>query len=206
MTIRRTLSGKTSYVADYLQAKLLMVLCCSRTEVNVFEDEPIGFPLVYLLALDPDWEENGRVSYEIIGGNEAKKFEVESRSGAVTLVQRLDREDSRKYRLDVRAFDHGNPQLSASQSLLINVEDINDNSPRFEQSVYRVNITENVPIGTFVAQLKAYDSDGGKLKLTLVLPHSDFKVVFQATTKSSCMFYQTELLTINLSWMRSEAY
>lgn len=78
------------------------------------------------------------------------------------MVQRLDREDSRLFTLTISAEDHGNPSLSSTQTLKVHLLDINDNSPRFEQSIYKSNVTENLPAGTTVVQLKALDSDRGR--------------------------------------------
>lgn len=85
------------------------------------------------------------------------------------MAQRLDREDSRLFTLTVVAEDHGNPSLASFQNLKIHVLDINDNAPRFEKSIYRANVTENLPSGTSVVQLKAMDTDRGMYTVTYIL-------------------------------------
>ena len=43
----------------------------SQTEVALMEDEPIGYPVIHVIATDRDSHQNGNVSYVIETGNEA---------------------------------------------------------------------------------------------------------------------------------------
>ena len=47
----------------------------------MFEDEPIGYPIIQVVASDADSGENGRVVYSITAGNQARHFELDSDSG-----------------------------------------------------------------------------------------------------------------------------
>ncbi|CAO2593809.1 Protocadherin gamma-B7 [Lemmus lemmus] len=73
----------------------------------------------------------------------------------------LDREQQNFYRLVLTALDGGNPPLSGTTELRIQVTDANDNPPVFNQEVYRVRLPENVPPGTTVLQVTATDKDEG---------------------------------------------
>lgn len=44
--------------------------------------------------------------------------------------------------------------LSASTSVLIFIEDVNDNIPVFDEESYEVTLSENVTVGTRVVQVK----------------------------------------------------
>ena len=57
------------------------------------------------------------------------------------------------YVLTVRAQDHGEPPLSNTAYVQINVTDVNDSPPIFYQSVYSAKIREDVPVGTKVIQV-----------------------------------------------------
>uniref|UniRef100_A0A8C5ZGV1 Protocadherin beta 13 n=1 Tax=Marmota marmota marmota TaxID=9994 RepID=A0A8C5ZGV1_MARMA len=46
-------------------------------------------------------------------------------------------------------------------SVLIEVVDINDNAPEFQQPIYKVQIPENSPVGSLVVTVSATDLDGG---------------------------------------------
>ncbi len=76
-------------------------------------------------------------------------------SGALSLVKRLDRNSPRQFELSILASDHGRPSLTAEQVLNVFVENVNSNAPRFLHSVYRANVSENSPPGSFVAQVQA---------------------------------------------------
>lgn len=87
-----------------------------------------------------------------------------SDSGALLLSKPLKREDgAHEYHLTIVAEDHGVPHRSTTQILTLQVLDVDDYTLRFEQSVYRANVTENGPAGVVVAQLRAHNPDGGTI-------------------------------------------
>ena len=45
--------------------------------------------------------------------------------------------------------------------VVVNIMDINDNTPEFESNPYKVSIAENADIGSKVVQVIAHDSDTG---------------------------------------------
>jgi len=55
----------------------------------------------------------------------------------------IDREQSPIIRLLLVCRDTGQPALQSVHPMIIVVDDINDNAPRFTQSVYNVSIVEN---------------------------------------------------------------
>ena len=77
----------------------------------------------------------------------------------------LDREETSQHNLTVVAMDHGSPRRSATQLLLVQVLDVNDEAPAFEGSSYEARVAENLPAGTPVLQLHATDWDLGKQEL-----------------------------------------
>ncbi|RXM95713.1 Protocadherin alpha-6 [Acipenser ruthenus] len=116
-------------------------------------------------ACDPDVGVNSLRFYQL-SKNEHFDLNVEDRSEdnkiAVLILQKpLDRESSPEHNLLLTAFDGGNPPRSDSINITVSVVDINDNPPVFDQQVYKVNLQENVPIGTFVITVKASDLDDG---------------------------------------------
>lgn len=55
----------------------------------------------------------------------------------------------------------GNPVLTGTGTVVVLVEDVNDHTPEFSQSHYRVDIVENGPIGLPVIKVSAFDNDAG---------------------------------------------
>ena len=60
----------------------------------------------------------------------------------------LDHEVTREYLITILATDKGEPPLSNTAVLAINVTDVNDNPPKFSQSGYTVYVQEDVKTST----------------------------------------------------------
>ncbi|XP_038131614.1 protocadherin gamma-A5-like isoform X30 [Cyprinodon tularosa] len=79
----------------------------------------------------------------------------------MVLQKPLDREKQQQINLVLTATDGGVPQMSGTMLIVITVLDANDNSPVFTQQIYKATVTENSPIATVVATVKATDADEG---------------------------------------------
>ncbi|MBN3303979.1 protocadherin-7b isoform X1 [Amia ocellicauda] len=88
----------------------------------------------------------------------------------------LDREQRDSYELTLRVRDGGDPPRSSQSILRVLISDVNDNSPRFEKSVYEADLAENSSPGTPILQLKATDLDVGV--------NGQIEYVFGAATES----------------------
>ncbi|XP_053560048.1 LOW QUALITY PROTEIN: protocadherin-7 [Bombina bombina] len=88
----------------------------------------------------------------------------------------LDREQRDSYELTLRVRDGGDPPRSSQSILRVLITDVNDNSPRFEKSVYEADLAENSAPGTPILQLKATDYDVGV--------NGQIEYVFGAATES----------------------
>ena len=85
------------------------------------EDDPIGTPVVSILAQDKDSGSLGSVTYSITAGNEANRFAINTANGDVTLARSLDFETTKNYVLTVTASDGGSPPLTDSIDINITV-------------------------------------------------------------------------------------
>lgn len=63
------------------------------------------------------------------------------------------------YNLTVRAVDGGDRFCQAS--VVITVDDVNDNAPKFTSDPHHVSFFQNTQPGTYVARLEAFDADIG---------------------------------------------
>ncbi|XP_056328618.1 protocadherin Fat 1 [Danio aesculapii] len=122
------------------------------------EDVLIGKHILQVSAADADIQSNAEITYQLSGSG-AESFTIDSETGAVRTLATLDREVTDVYNLTVRAVDKDNHFCQAS--LLITVEDVNDNSPKFTSDPHRVSIYQNTQPGTYVARLEAFDADNG---------------------------------------------
>uniref|UniRef100_A0A2I3HFW5 Protocadherin Fat 4 n=1 Tax=Nomascus leucogenys TaxID=61853 RepID=A0A2I3HFW5_NOMLE len=140
---------------------------------SVDENAQVGTVVALLTVTDADSPAaNGNISVQILGGNEQRHFEVQSSKvpnlSLIKVASALDRERIPSYNLTVSVSDnYGAPPGAAVQarssvaSLVIFVNDINDHPPVFSQQVYRVNLSEEAPPGSYVSGISATDGDSG---------------------------------------------
>ncbi|XP_074912797.1 protocadherin gamma-B5-like [Buteo buteo] len=125
------------------------------------EDAPAGTVVALLNVNDPDSGENGQVSCELSG--EAPLSVVASSGGSYKVVtaSALDREQAAEHRVAVVARDRGSPALSSRAALVLEVSDVNDNAPVFEEAAYSAYVAENNAAGAPVLRVRARDADAG---------------------------------------------
>ena len=56
-------------------------------------------------------------------------------------------------------MSQGSPSLTSTVEFLVNVNNVNDNPPSFDQSVYRLPIPELSPVGSEVGGVRALRDD-----------------------------------------------
>ncbi|NXE71882.1 PCDB4 protein, partial [Calcarius ornatus] len=76
-------------------------------------------------------------------------------------VSALDREETPRHILSVTAADAGSPPLSSTQTFTVDISDVNDNAPVFNQSSYTMYVRENNVATVFVGAVSAADADVG---------------------------------------------
>nr|XP_020469983.1 protocadherin-23 isoform X2 [Monopterus albus] len=131
----------------------------SADTVQVMEDAEVGSLLHHFVAIDGDQGENGVVSYVIIAGNKKRLFTLEEKTGLLFLSAPLDYETKRYHHLTVHVVDHGHPSLSSTQTLTVEVGDVNDQPPVFTQNIYNASVPENRDPGEPVVRVCATDKD-----------------------------------------------
>jgi protocadherin Fat 1/2/3 len=89
-------------------------------EAALPEDAAVGTILTKVHATDRDLRENRRISYGLLDSAEGQ-FEVDGRTGLVSLARALDREERDSYNITLRALDSGRPRNTALVSLLVRV-------------------------------------------------------------------------------------
>lgn len=124
--------------------------------ISIAEDTPVSTTILVIEASDADVGENARITYQM---DDVPEFRIDAHSGAIVTTKSLDREKTAGYTIVVTAQDNGVPPLADITNVEIEIGDVNDNAPEFKQSVYTTAITEDVPIGTSVIQISAFDRD-----------------------------------------------
>ncbi|KAM9289531.1 LOW QUALITY PROTEIN: uncharacterized protein RDI95_005101 [Morus bassanus] len=76
-------------------------------------------------------------------------------------VSTLDREETARYILTVTAADAGSPPLTTTQTFTVDISDVNDNAPVFNQTSYTMFVRENNVPAVLVGAVSATDADVG---------------------------------------------
>ena len=121
--------------------------------VSINEEEGVGFVVVDIDATDADGD---ALTYEITGPA-GTSFSIDSSTGVITTSRNFDFEmgDS-SFMIMVKVSD-GSLEDTAPVSITIN--NINDNDPVFNPSVYNLTISENMPVGSNIVTVMATDID-----------------------------------------------
>lgn len=137
----------------------------------VSENATTGTSVFQVQAVDPDsaLSSNAQVAYKFLDkhsvAGEELEFEIDPASGLISTTTVLDREKRDNYTLVVVAYDMGVPPQEAHQVLRVVVLDVDDNDPEFERSrnseAVVMNIKEEIPLGTIIGKVKAFDKDMG---------------------------------------------
>ncbi|XP_043970025.1 protocadherin Fat 4 isoform X2 [Gambusia affinis] len=135
------------------------VFASSSVSGSVPEDTEVGSNITEVVATDKDSGFNKEIRYSLRGGE--GRFFIDPVSGMVSLVGALDRETTAAYELLVVAEDQGRPARSATATLALQVTDINDNTPKFSQPEYQLEVSETEAVGTSLLTLSAEDPDEG---------------------------------------------
>ncbi|XP_031713907.1 cadherin-related family member 2 [Anarrhichthys ocellatus] len=106
---------------------------------------------------------NSQIVFGIVPSKYSDNFTIDSDTGVLTNMVELDREAldpklNGMIELNVTATDKGTPPLSTMVTVIIIVEDVNDNTPQFKASSYKFSVKEGQK-GAFVGSVQAEDLD-----------------------------------------------
>uniref|UniRef100_H3A4U8 FAT atypical cadherin 4 n=1 Tax=Latimeria chalumnae TaxID=7897 RepID=H3A4U8_LATCH len=151
--------------------------------VHLLENRSTLPQLLYqVTAHDEDLGSNSQLIYAIDEGNEDGRFSL-SFDGQLSVLQSLDREETAEYRLFVTAADSGIPALTGIGTVIITVDDLNDNCPKFDKSFYSVTINEDTPVGSTFIKMNASDPDEGvNGKIRYSIRNSGFQFLIDPLT------------------------
>uniref|UniRef100_A0A8D0MJ53 Cadherin domain-containing protein n=1 Tax=Sus scrofa TaxID=9823 RepID=A0A8D0MJ53_PIG len=150
--------------------------------VKLLENVPNGTLVIKLNASDLDEGSNGNIFYSFstdISPNVKSKFYIDPITGKIMVKGYIDFEESKFYEILVDGIDSGQPPLSGHCTVMVEVEDTNDNVPVIEFKSLSLPVREDAPLGTTIALISVSDRDSGANgQVTCSLtPHVPFKLV-----------------------------
>ena len=123
---------------------------------------------------------NGEVKYRLENFNDL--FDIDSMSGEIHLAvgAKLDYEERKQYDVIISAYDQGPlVQRSSSMTLIIHVQDANDNEPKFLHPSFAAYVSEADPASSKIVQISATDLDTRENgRITFSLLDSEFSDTF----------------------------
>ncbi|XP_055080999.1 protocadherin alpha-2-like [Periophthalmus magnuspinnatus] len=127
---------------------------------TVSEDSKPGTVISLISVTDKDSGVNGKIIAHITN-NVPFELKPSYKENTYSVVTKdfLDREEVSNYDITIKATDCGEPPLSTTKTLSIQILDVNDNSPQFEQSPLYFYIVENNVSGTSLFCVTASDKD-----------------------------------------------
>lgn len=164
-----------------------------RYIVRIPEDTEVDKSIFKVNAVDFDADDNGAFKYSLLTFTDL--FKIDEFTGEVKVIGQLDRETFSQYDLKIEARDQAkqDPQLFSFADLVVVLEDINDNPPKFVPTVFKVKVPEDAPPGTVLLWVESFDLDlesGGLISYNL--KNSEAGKFFLDTT-TGCLTLEREL-------------
>ncbi|XP_017766893.1 PREDICTED: neural-cadherin isoform X1 [Eufriesea mexicana] len=129
----------------------------ANIETTIPENARIGNTLETFTATDPDQGNKSKVFYSIDRSSDRKRQFSINENGTVSIQRSLDREETPRHQVKILAIDDGIPPKTATATLTVIVQDINDNAPRFLKD-YRPVLQEHSQQKK-VVEISATDDD-----------------------------------------------
>ena len=101
---------------------------------------------------------NNQVLYVIASGG-SDQFRINSSSGVISTASSLDRERQPGYNLTVLAMDRGSPAFTATTTVSVSVNNVNDDPPIFTSKQLTVTFAETGRPGATITYYNATDGD-----------------------------------------------
>ncbi|CAM4709201.1 unnamed protein product [Lepidochelys kempii] len=143
-------------------------------KIRLFENAANGTLVIKLNATDLDDGINKDIMYSIRGSathSGSAVFSLLPDTGEIRVNGLLDFEDTNLYEVRVQATDRGNPPMVGQCTILVEVLDLNDNTPELAVTSLSLPLPEDAPPGTVVALISVSDRDSGDNgKVTCSIP------------------------------------
>lgn len=121
--------------------------------VNLSEFAPLHTPVTMVTAV-PKYP---HLKYAFRHKSEKSRFTINPDTGLISTAGLINADLAPRFELEVITTDK-----KAATKVIIDVIDVNNNAPEFQQTSYKASVDENAPTGTSVVAVKATDHDSGE--------------------------------------------
>uniref|UniRef100_A0A672SFN9 FAT atypical cadherin 1 n=1 Tax=Sinocyclocheilus grahami TaxID=75366 RepID=A0A672SFN9_SINGR len=128
--------------------------------IELAENSPVGTLVGQVEATDKDPGIFGQLTLFIVNDIARDKFTINN-DGRIYTVESFDRENPEEKTISISLMaQDGGGRLSFC-TVIVTLSDVNDNSPKFRLSEYKVTVPGDAPSGTTVIKTSAVDEDDG---------------------------------------------
>uniref|UniRef100_A0A8C5MG48 Cadherin domain-containing protein n=1 Tax=Leptobrachium leishanense TaxID=445787 RepID=A0A8C5MG48_9ANUR len=126
------------------------------------EDSAPGTLIALIIIRDQDSGENGEVDSLITEKLPFQLILSSNKYYKIVTKNIMDREKAAYYNITIKVSDRGSPPLSTTQSIRLDILDVNDNAPTFSKRTYTAYVPENNLPGASLYTIQASDLDIGE--------------------------------------------
>ncbi|NXA29408.1 PCD23 protein, partial [Ibidorhyncha struthersii] len=167
-------------------------------QISVTEDLEEGSAILDLFASDKDDGLNGEVMYSLIDDTFGA-FAIDSVTGSIVTTKALDRETKSQYTFRAVASDCSiHLPRSTTVSVVVHIDDVNDNDPVFLQNPIRAFVPAETHVNETVATVRAEDVDLGS-NGAVVFSLMTEETVFQIDAKTGDIILHEPLASKDFS-------
>ncbi|TWW58827.1 protocadherin Fat 1a isoform X4 [Takifugu flavidus] len=123
--------------------------------VNLSEFAPLHTPVTMVTAV-PKYPRQ-KYAFKHKSGHNQNRFAINPDTGLISTAGPINADSTPQIELEVITAD-----AKAGTKVIVDVIDVNNNAPEFQQTSYKTTVDENVPTGTSVLTVKATDHDRGE--------------------------------------------
>ncbi|XP_023412296.2 cadherin-5 [Loxodonta africana] len=135
---------------------------------SVPEMSPAGTSVIHVTAVDaddPTVADHTSIVYQVRKGDD--KFGIDGSGLIFTKTTNLDRETQGKYEIVVEARDaRGKQGESGTATVLVTLQDVNDNFPIFTRDKYTFAVPEDIRVGSPLGSVFVEDPDEPQNRMT----------------------------------------
>ncbi|NWW70126.1 PCD23 protein, partial [Climacteris rufus] len=170
----------------------------TQYQISVTEDLEEGSAILDLSASDEDDGLNGEVTYSLLDDTYGA-FAIDSVTGSILTAKGLDRETKSQYTFRAVASDCSTHlPRSTTVSVVVHIDDVNDNNPVFLQNPIRAFVPAETAVNETIATVRAEDVDLG-LNGAIVFNLMMSETVFQIDVKTGDIILKEPLASKNFS-------
>ena len=141
------------------------------------EDSIAGTFIAQLTCSDADSSTNAELVYVVASVNNSPPggtFSVDTQGRLILGSETLDYETEKSYSILVRVSDNGAPTLSSTATIKLEITDINEYSPAFDEISYVHTVSENFVSSVAIIRVQATDQDTDNTLIYYFEPESNY--------------------------------